>query len=473
MMVLIQPLWNAREVATATSAQLTADWQASGISIDTRSLKEGDLFIALHGPNFDGHDFVSDALARGAVAALIDTPFDVGEVLRVDDTMAALESLGRAGRQRSQACIIAVTGSVGKTGSKEALKAVLCGQGKTHASMGSQNNHWGVPLSLSRMDRDAAFGIFEIGMNHPGEINPLSRMVRPNVALITNVEAVHGAFFDSEEAIADAKAEIFAGLVPGGAVVLNRDNKHFLRLRAAARAKGIDRIISFGTWDEADFRLRDAVADNGGTVIRADLGGASLTYRLAIAGHHWVINSLGVLATVAAAGGNVRQAAEDLGALEAPSGRGRFHLITMGGGEITLIDESYNASPVSMGAALDVLGHTQPAAGGRRIAVLGDMLELGEGSVRLHVALAEVLQSAGVDLVFTAGPDMAHLSEALNPDMRGGHASTSELLLPMVMEALNPGDVVIVKGSAGSNTGFIVQALLGLGQNSQRTVNGK
>lgn len=469
-------LWTSQEAAAATSGRATSDWSASGVSIDSRSLEKGDLFVALHGPNFDGHDFVAEALAKGAAAALVDGDAEGAALLKVGDTMAALEALGRCARRRSAAAVIAVTGSVGKTGSKEALKLVLSAQAETSASTGSLNNHWGVPLSLSRLPAEAAFGIFEIGMNHPGEINPLSRMVRPNVALITTVEAVHSAYFDSEEAIADAKAEIFAGLEPAAAAVLNRDNRHFHRLAAAARARGIGRIISFGTWDEADFRLLDAVSDSGGTVIRADLGGVPLTYRLATPGHHWVVNSLGVLAAVAAAGGSVVDAAAGLSGLEAPPGRGRFHLIRMDGGEVTLIDESYNASPASMRAALDVLGQTRPSAGGRRIAVLGDMLELGPGSAPLHAALAEVLAGEGIDLVFTAGRDMAWLSEALAPGMRGGHAINTELLLPMVVEALVPGDVVVVKGSLGSRTGVIVEALLDLDGavrgNQKRAVNG-
>ena len=472
MMAEQRTLWTSSEAALATSGEAISEWSASGVSIDTRTLQKGDLFVALHGPNFDGHEFVDEALAKGAVAAFVDKNISADKVLKVADTMAGLEDLGRASRARSAASIIAVTGSVGKTGSKEALKLALSEQGETYASAGSLNNHWGVPLSLSRMSGQAEFGIFEIGMNHPGEINPLSRMVRPNVALITTVEAVHSEFFDTDEAIADAKAEIFAGLIHGGAVVLNRDNRHFLRLHAAARAKGIDRIIGFGTWDEADFRLLDAVSDNGGTIIRANLGGALLTYRLAIAGHHWVVNSLGVLAAIAAAGGNVNDAAEVLGGMEAPAGRGRFHLIHTGAGEVTLIDESYNASPVSMQAAIEVLGQTAPTGDGQRIAVLGDMLELGSGAAQIHTNLAEVLIREGIGLVFTAGRDMAYLADALPPAMRGGHASNTELLLPMVIEALSSGDVIVVKGSAGSKTGIIVEALLGLDAHSKRTVNG-
>jgi len=469
---MTQALWTSKEVALATSGVATSDWSASGVSIDTRTLKKGDLFVALHGPTFDGHDFVAEAMARGAAAALVDKGGEGANLLKVEDTMTALEALGRAGRTRSRASIIAVTGSVGKTGSKEALKLALGGQGETCASVGSLNNHWGVPLSLARLSPSAAFGVFEIGMNHPGEIHPLSMMVRPNVALITTVEAVHSAFFDSDEAIADAKGEIFNGIEPGGAAVLNRDNGHYHRLVAAARASGITRIISFGTGDEADFRLLEANPDNGGTHIRADLGGSVLTYRLSTPGIHWVLNSLGVLAALAAAGGNIAEAAEALSDLEAPTGRGRFHLIQTGCGEVTLIDESYNASPVSMRAAIAVLGQTRPTGRGRRIAVLGDMLELGSGAASLHGALAEVLVREGIDLVFTAGRDMAFLSDALPPAMRGGHAINSELLLPMLVETLAEGDVVVVKGSLGSKTGLIVQALLGLDAHSKRTVNG-
>ncbi len=469
-------LWTSKEAEQATGGHTTSDWSAGGVSIDTRTLEEGDLFIALHGPNFDGHDFVADALAKGAAACVVDADIKGEAILKVDDTMTALEALGRASRDRSESVIIAVTGSVGKTGSKEALKLVLSRQGKTSASEGSLNNHWGVPLSLSRMQVGTAYGVFEMGMNHPGEIHPLSRMVRPHVALITTVEAVHSEFFDSDEAIADAKAEIFAGLEPGGAAVLNRDNRHFHRLATAARAKGIDRIVGFGTWDEADYRLLDAVTESGGTVIRANLGGVILTYRLAIAGRHWVVNSLGVLAAVATAGGDVAAAAAALGDLEAPKGRGCFHLIHTVAGEMTLIDESYNASPVSMRAAIEVLGQTNPGHGGRRIAVLGDMLELGENSAQHHSALVDALVGEGTDLVFTAGRDMAHLSDALEPAMRGGHALNTELLQPMVMEAVGPGDVIVVKGSLGSKTGRIVEALLsldeGAGGNPKRVVNG-
>lgn len=477
MMDLIPTLWTAREAETATGGAIASDWSARGVSIDTRTLKEGDLFVALHGPNFDGNDFVADALSKGAVAAMVDRKLDNETfMLKVEDTMAALQDLGRAARERTRATIIAVTGSVGKTGSKEALKFVLARQGMASASEGSLNNHWGVPLSLARMNAKTEYGIFELGMNHPGEIEPLVKMVRPHVALITTVEAVHSEYFSSEEQIADAKAEIFAGVEPVGAAVLNRDNRHFDRLASAARAHEIQRIIGFGSHTDSDFRLLEATPDLGGTVVRADLGGSIETYRLAIPGEHWVMNSLGVLAAVAAAGGNIEEAALALGELQAPKGRGRSHLIHLAGGEMTLIDESYNASPVSMQAAIKVLGQIKPNGSGRRIAVLGDMLELGDESPAHHAALAEVLVAEGVDTVFTAGADMAHLFEALPSNLRGGHAENSEMLTQKVLDAVGPDDVVTVKGSRGSKTDLIVDALLALDENTngsnQRVVNG-
>jgi UDP-N-acetylmuramoyl-tripeptide--D-alanyl-D-alanine ligase len=456
-------LWTSAQVEHITQGRASADWVASGVSIDTRTLEDGDLFVALHGPNFDGHDFVSDALSRGAAAAIVDKDNE-GSVLKVKDTMVALEALGRAARKRTGATIIAVTGSVGKTGSKDALKFALSRQARTSANVGSFNNHWGVPLSLSRMPPKTMYGIFELGMNHPGEINSLSRMVRPHVALITTVEAVHSEFFDTDEAIADAKAEIFTGLELDGIVVLNRDNKHFHRLAATARDMGISKIIGFGAQREANFRLLKARPDNGGTIVKADLGGTELTYRLAVAGRHWVFNSLGVLAAIAAAGGDISAAAFSLEKMEAGKGRGVFHVLHTSNGKFTLIDESYNASPVSMKAAIEVLGETKPGRGGRRIAVLGDMLELGQGSARLHAELNNVLENKEIDLVFTAGDQMAYLAKELDPVMSAGHVKNMSILKDLVLKAIRPGDVVVVKGSAGSNTGIIVQALLNINQ---------
>jgi len=459
-----ETLWTAQDAATATGGKLTGSWSATGISIDSRTVLPGDLFIAVKGPNFDGHKFAAAALAAGACAVVIDTdPGNLDEtapVLLVANTMQALRDLGMAARARTSARIIAVTGSVGKTGTKEVLKFVLSRQAKTSASKGSLNNHWGLPLSLARMPMQAIFGIFEMGMNHPGEITPLSEMARPHVALITTVEAVHTAQFSSVEAIADAKAEIFAGLEQGGMAVLNRDNDHFHRLTKVATTYGVERVLSFGLSEDADFRLIEESRDAGGSSVTVDIGGHGLSYRLSVAGHHWVMNSLGVLAAVAAAGGNVAEAARSFGDITAPQGRGQVHHIAIAGQSFTLIDESYNASPVSMTASFEVLGQAVPGNGGRRIVVLGDMRELGAGSSARHAALAEPLARNEIDLVFTAGSDMAHLFDAIDPAMRGAHAESAEDLLPTVLAAIGPGDVVMVKGSHGSRTGLIVNALL-------------
>lgn len=457
------PLWTSAQVEFVTQGHSSSDWIANGVSIDSRTLEKGDLFVAVHGPNFDGHDFVSDAFSRGAAAAIVDKNIE-GPVLKVEDTMRALESLGRAARKRTGATIIAVTGSVGKTGSKDAISFALSRQANTFANVGSLNNHWGVPLSLSRMPPQTNYGIFELGMNHPGEIFSLSKMVQPHVALITTVESVHREFFESDVAIADAKAEIFSGLDTNGVAVLNCDNKHYHQLAAAARAKDITNIICFGAGANADFRLLESELNERGTVVKADLGGEVLTYRLAIAGRHWVNNSLGVLAAIAAAGGDFKAAAVALGEMKAGKGRGALHVLRTKKGTFLLIDESYNASPVSMKAAIEVLGGIKPENNGRRIAVLGDMLELGQKSAQLHAELAEVLKKESIDLVFTAGDQMANLAKALNSKMSAGHAQHMSGLEEIVLNAVEPGDVIIVKGSAGSNARTIVNALLALNQ---------
>jgi UDP-N-acetylmuramoyl-tripeptide--D-alanyl-D-alanine ligase len=453
-------LWTAREVAAATDGQLNNDFAADGVSIDSRSLAVGDLFVALQGPNFDGHRFVEAARQAGAAGAL--TMQDTTAVPRVlvGDTQAALTALGRAARARSHARIIAVTGSVGKTGTKEALRLALASQGTTHASSGSLNNHWGVPLSLARMPREAAFGVFELGMNHPGELAALSPIARPHVAVITTVEPAHLGNFTSIEAIADAKAEIFAGVEPGGAVVLNRDNPHYARLAATARRRGIARIISFGVHADAAIRLLDARLRPNASTAKVSVLGQIVDYRIALPGRHWVMNSLAVLGAVKAVGADVESAAAALSRLAGIAGRGRTHRVAVTGGAFDLIDESYNASPASMRAALAVLGAADLAPGGRRIAVLGPMLELGEQSAALHAALTEPLTANHIDLVFTVGGAMAPLRDALPQELRGVHAVTAAELAPILSAALRPGDVVTVKGSAGSRMGEIVRSLL-------------
>ncbi len=463
-----ETLWTAAEAVAATGGRTDGDWSATGVSIDSRTVEPGDLFVAIQGPNFDGHSFVADALANGAAAVMVSkrpgSDVAASKILVVDDCLEALRALGGAARGRSRARIIAVTGSVGKTGTKEALRLTLGRHHTVHANPGSLNNHWGLPLTLARLPREADYGVFEMGMNHPGEIRPLSRLARPHVALITTVEPVHSEFFDTVEQIADAKAEIFEGVEAGGAAVLNRDNPHFDRLAAKALAAGIKRILSFGHHPEANVRALTAQGGPDGSDVEAVLGSNALTYRIGIPGAHWVSNSLAVLATVWAADGDVAAAAEALAEMEAPKGRGQCHRITLPDGMLELIDESYNASPVSMNAAFAALGQIRPAGEGRRIAVLGDMLELGANSPALHAALADPLESHGIDLVFTAGADMASLWDALPKSLRGGHATDSETLAPIVLAALRPGDVVMVKGSAGSRMGRIVEAIRELGR---------
>jgi len=447
-------LWTSAEAAAATSGRNSRDWSAQGVSIDSRSLARGDLFVAIKGIKSDGHDFVADALGKGAAAAAVSRalkriPADA-PLLLVADTQKALEDLGRAARARSQATVIGVTGSVGKTGTKEALRHALERQGPTVASLGSLNNHWGVPLSLARMPRDAKYGVFEMGMNHAGEIDALTQLVRPDVALITTVEPAHLGFFPSVEAIADAKAEIFNGMGGRGAAVLNRDNPYYDRLAARAAAAGIARIVSFGAHEESSVRLVDCELHGCASSVTVSALGEVFDYSVALPGRHWVMNSLAVLAAVQAAGGDVVAAAAAMATLEPMAGRGRRFKIQVPGGEAVLIDESYNASPASMRAAIAVLAAMKPQNGGRRIAVLGDMLELGADAARLHAELAQALDAAGVDLVFASGPEMRALYDALPARRRGGHAENAAETATMTAARLKPGDVVMVKGSHGS-----------------------
>ena len=478
-------LWTAADAAVATGAKARDEWCASGVSIDSRTLEPGDLFVAISGPNFDGHDFVADALAAGAAAAIVHCPADRltdacdGErLLVVNDTLNALEALGRAARERTGAHITAVTGSVGKTGTKELLRLALDVQGSTFASEGNLNNHWGLPLSLARMPRETTFGVFEIGMSAAGEIQLLSKIARPHVAIITTIAPVHSAFFESVGEIADAKAEMLDGVEPGGVAVLNCDNGYFNRLAAAAKAAGVDDIRTFGSGNSATARLLTVDLASNGSAITAEVDGRRIDYRLGVPGRHWVTNSLAVLAAVDALGADTVAAAAALARMHGLKGRGQRHTVFVPGGSFVLIDESYNASPVSVAAAIEVLGQGQLSEGGRRIAVLGDMLELGDESERLHTAIAENLAAGQIDLVFTAGQYTAALAEALPREMRGGHASMTQKLAPIVSAAVRPGDVVMVKGSLGSRTGLIVEALLGLSRdmdedNTRCAVNGE
>jgi UDP-N-acetylmuramoyl-tripeptide--D-alanyl-D-alanine ligase len=470
-------LWTAKDAAAATGGRSTARWAATGISIDSRSLEPGDLFVALKGPAFDGHDYIAQALDKGAVAALAHRrPAGLAEdapLLLVEDTLAALTALGAAARARTSAKVIGVTGSVGKTGTKEALRACLSAQAPTSANLSSLNNHWGLPLSLARMPRKTTYGVFEVGMNHPGEIRALSRLLRPDVAIVTNVEAAHIAFFDSVAEIAEAKAEIFEGMAPGGVAVLNRDNPLFIVLVERAEQAGLTDIIPFGRHPEAKARLVACTLRDAGSSVTADIRGHEVSYDLSLPGAHWVMNSLAVLAGVSAIGADLEPAADALSRLMPLQGRGERHQVPIDDGDFLLIDDSYNANPTSMKSAFAVLARCEPGPGGRRIAVLGDMLELGEEARALHARLAVALEAAGIDLAFTCGPHMAALHEALPAGLRGGHAADSQDLAPLVAAAVRAGDAVLVKGSLGSRMAVLVTALTAAEPGLARAANGE
>ena len=459
------PLWTPLSLVKPLGARVSGPMAGpvSGISIDTRTLSPGDLFVALRGDSGDGHDHARVAIEAGAAAAVIDEAHadilrDAGPLLVVADTRHALEDLGRAARTRTKARIVAVTGSVGKTTTKEMLRHALGEQGATHASAASYNNHWGVPLTLARMPAPTRFGIFEIGMNHAGEITPLVGMVRPHVALITRIAPVHLENLGSLEAIADAKAEIFSGVVKGGVAILNRDDAHYEQLRTRAQDSPVRFILGFGTHDGADAKLVAVDESDSGSMVEADILGRRLRYRLGLPGRHHALNSLAVLLAVRALGGDIDAAANALGSMAAPSGRGTRERLARDDRAITLIDESYNANPASVAAALDVLGQV-PRAGGRRVAVLGDMLELGATGGDLHAALADDVLRNEIDVVFAAGPLMRHLYEALPDARRGGFAADAAALCETVAQALADGDIVMIKGSNGSRMGTVVTRL--------------
>jgi UDP-N-acetylmuramoyl-tripeptide--D-alanyl-D-alanine ligase len=469
---MTEALWNAVEIAESTEGIASGNWAADSISIDSRSIFPGALFIALKGPNFDGHHYVTAAIKAGAAGAMIDhRPNDLAAdspVVQVDDTMAGLAALGAASRDRTSARVVAVTGSVGKTGTKEALRAALCVQGPTAASESSFNNHWGVPLSLARMDRDAAYGVFEIGMNRPGEIAPLSRMVRPEVSIITTVAPAHIEFFDSIEEIADAKAEIFDGMT-GGIAILNRDNAMFDRLSAAAHRANVGRVTSFGAAEDCDAKLISFAADRQGSNVEARISGKRIGYRLNLPGRHHIINSLAVFAAIDALGVDLKEAARGLSELKPLAGRGKRHDVKIGDGMFAVIDESYNANPASMAASIEALGQF-PA--NRRIAVLGEMRELGASSEQHHLELSKVLHDCGIDLVFACGPMTVALIAHLPDTMQGAHAADSDALLPTVADIVRPGDAIMVKGSLASGMRKIVDGLIALGEPARQTVTG-
>ncbi len=469
-----RPLWTSEEAVRATNGECAGRWTASGVSIDSRTVSPGDLFVALRGPDHDGHDYVGQALDGGAAAAVVSrSPVGLEgrkDLLIVGDTKIALEALGVHARNRSSAKVVAVTGSVGKTGTKDALKSALAATAPCHASASSLNNHWGVPLSLSRLPEEAGFGVFEVGMNHAGEIRPLAKSVRPHVAIITTVEATHLEYLGTVGAVADAKAEIFEGLKAGGTAILNRDNDHFQRLADTARARGAD-VISFGFSEDSDARAEKVALHAECVCVAADIRGTRITYKMRTPGRHWARNSLAVLAAVDVLDADLGLGALALADLAPPAGRGRRHHVRGVEGYFTVIDDSYNASPPSVRAALEVLGAADVAEGGRRIAVLGDMLELGPEADGLHAGLAADVTGNGVARVFTCGTHMRNLLDALPASRRGDHTETASELAPLVGEFVRPGDVVLVKGSFAIDMGHVVERLLAA-ETRRRAVNG-
>jgi len=462
-------LWTGLGLIAPLNARLLGALPAgvTNISIDTRSLEAGELFFAIKGDRTDGHDYVAAAFARGAAAAVVDEAHaealkSLGPLYVVHDVLKSMEGLARAARERTRATVVAVTGSVGKTSTKEALRCVLSASGKTHASEKSFNNHWGVPLTLSRLPQDADYAVFEIGMNHAGEIAALVDMVRPHVAIVTNVAPVHLEHFENVEAIARAKAEIFAGLVEGGVAIVNRDIDTFALLAEEAKKSGAGHVLSFGE-TESDAQLADYEPKAASATILARVLGEDILFTLGALGKHLALNSLAVLLAARSVGIDARKAAEALGHFAPPQGRGARETLRLDplfeGSDFLLIDESYNANPASMRAAIDLLGAAPVSGDGRRIAALGDMLELGPSGPALHTQLAEPLEKNRIDLVFAAGPLSRWLYDGLPRERRGGWAPEAMGLEPLLLRVLRPGDALMVKGSNGSKMHALVAAL--------------
>jgi UDP-N-acetylmuramoyl-tripeptide--D-alanyl-D-alanine ligase len=469
-------LWTRDEAVAAAGGASMRDWAASGVSIDSRTIAPGELFVALRDVR-DGHDFVGDALARGAAAAMVERrPEGVAEdapLLVVPDVLEGLRALGRAGRARFGGRAVAVTGSAGKTGTKEMLRTALGVQGRVSAAEKSFNNHWGVPLTLARLDPRADWAVIEIGMNAPGEIEPLARLARPHAAIVTTVAPVHLAAFASIEGIAREKAAIYRGLVDGGAAVMNRDIATYPILLRAAKAVGAV-PVRFGATGRPEFRLVEVHVAERATTAKAIVRGQPVLFRLGAPGRHLAMNALGALAAVEAVGGDLARAALALADWRAPEGRGARIEVPMGpegrDGVLALIDESYNANPAAMAAAFEVFAATEPPGAehavsrGRRVAFLGDMLELGADEAAMHAALADLPALGMVDAVHCAGPLMAALHRALPPARRGEWHETAEALAARARRLVGPGDVVMVKGSNGSRIARVVEALKELGE---------
>ena len=456
------PLWTHVELLAATGGAASGEFDASGVAFDSREIGKGDLFFAMKGEATDGHLFIDKAFANGAAGAIVSEPVEYPHIL-VEDTFVALNALGAASRNRMQGKVVGVTGSAGKTGTKEALYAALdrASRGKAHRSVKSYNNHVGVPLSLARMPRDTQYGVFEMGMNHAGEMRELAKLVRPHAAIITTIAPAHIEFFKDESGIADAKAEIFESLTPGGTAIIPADNTHYRRLRTASE-KYTDNIVSFGFSPSADVRVLDHVAaTDGGSLITAKLPGGALCYTLSQAGSHWIANSLAVLAAVEAVGGDLAAAGLAMAELGGLAGRGARHIISVGGGNALLLDESYNANPASMAATLAELGKVK----GRKVAVLGAMKELGHKSEEYHVGLAAILAAANVDYAVFVGEEMQILVEKLKAGLEGpakfAHCATAREALELLRSDLCESDTILVKGSNSVGLSLIMNALVG------------
>lgn len=465
-------LWTANSAAAALSLEPRGAWEATGVVIDSRAVTPGDLFVAIVGDRLDGHAYVKSALDQGAVAALVHkTPDGVDandpRLLHVADTLEGLNALATAARARTAASVVAVTGSVGKTGTKEMLGRAFAASGPCHVSEGNLNNHWGAPLSLARTPAASAFAIYELGMSDAGEIRPLTRLARPNAAIVTRIAPAHTAFFASIEAVADAKAEIFEGLEPGGTAILNADDPMTPRIAAAADKAGAARIVTFGEAADADIRLTALDMDGDGSTIAADVLGRGIRWRLGAPGRHWAQNSLAVAAALTVVGGDQEAGLATLTDMRPPAGRGARRRIGQGVQAFDLIDESYNASPAAVRAAFETLALAKPAGAGRRVVVLGDMLELGDRSADDHAALGQSFVEARLDLAHAAGAECRRFLAALPEGARGHWAKDAGELAGHAADIARPGDVVLVKGSLGMGMARVVAALDALGAGSE------
>jgi UDP-N-acetylmuramoyl-tripeptide--D-alanyl-D-alanine ligase len=461
-------LWTSQDLIAAMDGRPIGQMPdgIDGISIDSRSLKPGDAFFAIKGETMDGHDFATAAVKAGAAVLVVAEGRLAGlgrltaPMIVVPDVLVALEKAGVAARARTKAKVIAVTGSVGKTTTKEALRHVLSAVGSVHASDKSFNNHWGVPLTLARMPAECDFAVFEIGMNHAGEIRPLVKMVRPHVAIITIIAPAHIGHFDSIEDIARAKAEIFEGIEPGGHALVNRDDPRWSLLERLARQAGVEHIVGFGENGRAQVRLMACELHGDHSDLTVKIGGHDVAARVGAPGRHIAQNTLAVLGAARLVGADLAKSIAALATLTAESGRGKRHLLDVASGAFTLIDESYNANPVSMKAAIELLEATPVSEDGRRIAVLGDMLELGSHSAKLHAGLAGILAESHTDIVLMAGPHMKNLADKLPGAIKQEYRASADDLRPILLEAVRPGDVVMIKSSKGIGFSKLVDALL-------------